>query len=241
MGPAVSPRMVLGHARAAVQAVAARLWPGEDAHVGPQLPSVTNYVTSLQVAGRSFVAKYSLLGTSLVSVVRGLRGAWPEVENRQRDYVADPRAQLARECAQLQVVAACAGQGEARLRVPEVIACEAGVLITVAATAPSLSTELLYGSRRPEELLSGVIQRARCLQRELTAAHHAIPAAVLGMPHSSIAGTFVRKFLSAQAGDYLSAVGQGWAGPAERRWIQESLTGLGNMLAPLLRSVPSQS
>ncbi len=29
MGPVVAPRMVLGHARAAVQAVAARLWPGE--------------------------------------------------------------------------------------------------------------------------------------------------------------------------------------------------------------------
>ncbi len=69
-----------------MEAVAARLWPGESMHVGPQLRSVTNYVASLQVDDRSFVAKYSLLGTSLVSVVRGLRGAWPEVEHRQRDY-----------------------------------------------------------------------------------------------------------------------------------------------------------
>ncbi|MDQ4010075.1 MAG: hypothetical protein M3228_05110 [Actinomycetota bacterium] len=60
------------------------------------------------------------------------------------------------------------------------------------------------------------------------------------MPHSSIAGTFVRKFLSAQARDYLGVLGQGWAGPAERCWIQESLNGLGSVLAPLLRSAPSR-
>ncbi len=63
---------------------------------GATASSVTNYVASLQVGRRSFVAKYSLLGTSLVSVVRGLRGGWEEVENRQRVYVAAPQAQLAR-------------------------------------------------------------------------------------------------------------------------------------------------
>ncbi len=106
--------------------------PGTAASVGDQLRHL------LRVGNRSFVAKYSLLGASLVSVVRGLRGTWPEVESRQRDYLADPGAQLVRECAQLQMVAACARQSGMRLRVPEVIACEAGVLITVAITANAL-------------------------------------------------------------------------------------------------------
>ncbi|MGH8571597.1 MAG: hypothetical protein ACREX8_03345, partial [Gammaproteobacteria bacterium] len=82
-----------------MEGVAARVWPDEHVQLGPQLPSVTNYVALLQVGARSLVAKYSLLGTSLVSVVRGLRGDWPEVESRQRDYVADPRALLAGEYA----------------------------------------------------------------------------------------------------------------------------------------------
>lgn len=94
--------------------------------------------------------------------------------------------------------------------------------------------------RSPEGLLSGAIQTAKRLQHELAAAHRVIPGVVLSAPHSSIAGTYARKFLSAQTGDYLSGLGQGWAGPAERRWIRESLTGLGSVLAPLLRSIPSQ-
>ncbi|MGH3670044.1 MAG: hypothetical protein ACRDSH_05340 [Pseudonocardiaceae bacterium] len=34
------------------------------------------------VSGQTLAAKYSLLGTSLVSVVRGLRGTWPARQRR---------------------------------------------------------------------------------------------------------------------------------------------------------------
>ncbi|MGH3872808.1 MAG: phosphotransferase [Pseudonocardiaceae bacterium] len=232
MDVAVAPERVLEHSRTAVESVATRLWAGESVCVGPQLPSVTNYVTVLRVGGRSFVAKYSLLGTSLVSVVRGLRGTWPEVKTSQRAYVANPQGLLAREHAQLRALATVARRGALPLRVPQIITYEAGVLITVAVAAPSLSTELLRGSQHPGRLLTHVADTARRLQCAFNAGNPALGAVMSSNPHSSIAGTYVRKFLSPRrTHDYLAALGDGWAGPAERREIQNSLNEL--------RSVPS--
>lgn len=234
---AVAPARVLNHARTAVETVATRLWAGESVHVGSQLPSVTNYVTLLQVGERSFVAKYSLLGTSLVSVVRGLRGTWPEVESNQQSYLADARTQLAQEHDQLRVLATVIHHSAMPLRVPQVIAYDAGVLITVAAASPSLSNELLRDGQQPGELLSRVADTARHLQGAFGTGHPPLRATLLSNPHSSIAGTYARKFLSPRhARDYL-ALGQGWAGPTERREIQESLRKLRTVLPSLLRPI----
>ncbi|MGH3897743.1 MAG: phosphotransferase, partial [Pseudonocardiaceae bacterium] len=235
MDTAVSPGRVLHHARTAVEMVATRLWAGERVQVGPYLPSVTNYVTFLRVGERSFVAKYSLLGTSLVSVVRGLRGTWPQVETSQRAYVADPQGLLAQEHAQLRALATTARRGALPLRVPQIITYEAGVLITVAVAASSLSTKLLRGSQHPGKLLTQVADTARRLQCACDA-DPALGAVMLSRPHSSIAGTYARKFLSPRrAQDYLTGLGDGWAGPTERREIQDSLTGLRSVLSSLLR------
>lgn len=234
----VAPGTVLDHARAAVETVATRLWTSEKVHVGPQLSSVTNYVTLLQVGGQSFVAKYSLLGASLVSIVRGQRGTWPKVETSQQGYVADPGAQLAREYAQLRILSAVARRDAVPLRVPKVIAYEAGVLITVAVTAPSLSTELLFGNQRPDDLLSHVANTARRLQRAFGHGHPTLRATLMSRPHSSIADTYTRKFLSpSHPWEYLSTLGEGWAGPSERRDVRELLTTLRSVLSPLLRPV----
>jgi hypothetical protein len=240
MDVAIAPGRVLAHARTAVETVATRLWAGESVHVGSQLPSVTNYVTLLQVGGRSFVAKYSLLGTSLVSVVRGLHGTWPEVQSNQQSYLAGTRAQLTQERDQLRVLATVARHGAVPLRVPEVIAYDAGVLITVAVASPSLSTELLRGGQQPGELLSRVADTARHLQRAFGTERPPLRATLISSPHSSIAGTYARKFLSPRhARDYLTALGRGWVGPTDRREIQESLTKLRSVLSPLLRPTAS--
>lgn len=197
---------------------------------------MTNYVALLQVGGRSFVTKYSLLGASLVSIVRGQCGTWPKVETSQQGYVADPGAQLAWEYAQLRILAAVARRDAVPLRVPKVIAYEAGVLITVAVTAPSLSTELLCGSQRPDELLSRVANTARRLQHAFGHGHPTLRTTLVSRPHSSIADTYARKFLSPRyAREYLSTLGEGWAGPPERRDIRELLTTLRSVLSPLLR------
>lgn len=236
MDVAIPPARVLAHARTAIEAVATRLWAGQSVHFGPQLPSVTNYVTLLRVGGQSFVAKYSLLGTSLVSVVRGLRGTWPEVEASQRAYVTDPQGLLAREYAQLKALSTTVRRGALPLRVPQITTYEAGVLVTVAVAAPSLSTELLHGSQHPRELLTHVAGTARRLRCAFDAGNPALGAAVLSRPHSSIAGTYTRTFLNPRrAQDYLAMLGDGWVGPTQRREIQDLLSGLREVLPSLLR------
>ncbi|MGH3930064.1 MAG: hypothetical protein ACRDTF_08825, partial [Pseudonocardiaceae bacterium] len=100
----MSPSVVLAHAADAVAEAVARRWPGESVSVGPQLPSVTNYVTNVAVGDAHFVAKYSVLGVSLVSIVRGVRGPWAAVETTQRDYIRDPHSQLVRERTQLRLL-----------------------------------------------------------------------------------------------------------------------------------------
>lgn len=235
--PPVPPAWVLEHARAAVGSVVSAVWPGEPVVLGPQIPSVTNYVTALQVNRAGYVAKYSVLGTSLVSVVRGLRGDWAAVLAAQRDYVSDPHGQLARERAQLRALAAHTRRAEAGLRVPQVIAHQDGVLITTAVGGSSLATELLRGRRGPEELLAGVVAAADRLHQDRALA--AVSPAMLAHPHTSIAATYTRKFLSPTGARYLAALGAGWADPPARRRIQHALAALRPTLAPLLARAPS--
>lgn len=74
------------------------------ARLGEHVPSVTSYVHRLEVAGRPLYAKYSILGASLVSVVRGIYGDWDKVLNSQYRYVQRGDAILARESAQLRLL-----------------------------------------------------------------------------------------------------------------------------------------
>lgn len=160
------------------------------------------------------------------------------MKTSQQRYVADPGAQLAREYAQLRIVAAVARRDAVPLRVPKVIASEAGVLITVAGAAPNLWSELLFGSQRPDELLSHVANTARHLQHAFGHGHPALRATLVSRPHSSIADTYARKFLSpCHAREYLSTLGEGWAGPSERRDVRELLTTLRSVPSPLLHPI----
>lgn len=217
----VPPSWVLAHTQAAVASAAAALWPGEPVVVGPQLPSVTNYVAALQAGQGHYVAKYSLLGTSLISVVRGLRGPWPDVVRRQRAYLADPHAQLAREGAQLRDLVGCARRCGSPVRFPRVVGYEAGVLVTTAVPGASLATELLRGRREPDELLTEVLGCAQQLHGELTAPG-AVSTAALASPHTCIAATFERKFLGRGATEYLGALAEGWVEPRARARIRQS-------------------
>ncbi|MGH8574685.1 MAG: phosphotransferase, partial [Gammaproteobacteria bacterium] len=208
--PVVSPNVVLTHATDAITETLARLWPEKTVCVGPRLPSVTNYVTTVHVGEARFVAKYAVLGVSLVSVVRGVCGPWSKVEAAQRDYVRDPRAQLAQERTQLRLLNAHTRRDDNPLQVPEVIAYEAGVLITAAVDGPSLATELLREQVQAEELLTNVVHAVEGLHRDPILAD-LLPAAVLARPHTSIADTFVRKFLGPGGRAYRDGLGEGWA------------------------------
>lgn len=238
--PVVSPKVVLTQASEAVAGAVTHQWPGETVYVGPQLPSVTNYVTAVQVGERRMVAKYSVLGTSLVSIVRGVRGPWSSIEPEQRDYIRDPRAQLALECTQLRLLDALGTCRDNAPLVPEVIAYQAGVLLTAPVEGPSLATELLRDDVHADDLLNSVVQTARWLHRDPILAD-SYPAVASDRPHASIRGTFARKFLGPGGESYRAGLGEGWVEPGVRIGITATFTAVCETLAPLLIQHPDRA
>jgi len=232
-------RTVLDHATRTVITVVRQVWPDEVVSIGPPLPSVTNHVTAVKAREGWFVAKYSILGTSLLSILRGARGPWDRVEAAQRDYVQQPTAQLARERAQLRALAAHARRTEGTLRVPTVIAYQDGVLISTASSGSSLAVELVCGRTAPDRLLTDVTAIAaalhsdRFLARELPGSH------ALATPHTSIGATFTRKFTGEGASSYLESLGIGWFEDSTRRRLAASFGALRKILHPLLRWLPA--
>ncbi|RUP63549.1 hypothetical protein SSPNP10_34620 [Streptomyces sp. NP10] len=84
---AVSAPLLYEASRRAIAQAAEDLWPGRGAVLGPQCPGVTSHVCQVQVDGEELYAKYSWLSSSLVSILRGARGAWAEVQEAQEPYV----------------------------------------------------------------------------------------------------------------------------------------------------------
>ncbi|MFR9792929.1 hypothetical protein ACL07V_30410 [Streptomyces sp. MB22_4] len=86
--PAVADLFV--HAAAQIHRTAAEIWPGEPAHLLHHVPSVTGYVHRVCVGDRVLYAKTSFLGASLVSLLRGTHGSWPDIRRAQEAYVRRP-------------------------------------------------------------------------------------------------------------------------------------------------------
>ena len=230
---------MLDHAARTVIMVVQQEWPGEVVSIGPQLPSVTNYLTAVKVREGWFVAKYSILGTSLLSILRGARGPWDRVEAAQRDYIQQPTAQLARERSQLRALAAHARRTEGSLRVPTVIAYQDGVLISTASSGSSLAGELVRGRTAPARLLTDVTAIATALHRDRFLTGELSDSYALAMPHTSIVATFTRKFTGAEASCYLDSLGTGWLGGSARTQLATSFQALREILHPLLRRLPA--
>ncbi|MFF1690780.1 hypothetical protein [Streptomyces sp. NPDC058254] len=199
--PAPVPQIaqVFSFAQAQICWAAADLWPHADIHLGAHVPSITGYVTHLTVDDRPLYAKYSYLGMSLVSLLRGAGGTWPDVLHAQADYVRRPDALLAREHAQLQLLAqldgphACAAAG-----------LERGVLFTVPAIGSTLGDLLLRTPAQTVPLLEGTFAELRPLYRTRTAGWLG-PSGAIG--ERSIAATFARKFNGISGQTYLDRLG----------------------------------
>ncbi|MFB8085094.1 hypothetical protein [Streptomyces sp. NPDC055992] len=71
------------------QAVTKR-WPKKEVVLGPQCPSVTSYVCRVMVDGKVLIAKYSWLGISLVSLLRGAGGPGTRFERHNARMCAAP-------------------------------------------------------------------------------------------------------------------------------------------------------
>ncbi|WP_051774681.1 phosphotransferase [Streptomyces sp. NRRL S-237] len=158
-------------------------WPDSWVGMGTRVPSPTGYVRRICVGNRHVYAKYSVLGTSLVSLLRGACGDWPAVHAAQERYVRSGESLMRREAAQISFLARNRGPRPAQFE-----GLQAGVLFTAPVTGTPLSQLLLADPGRTAELLDLAF-------RELAPLHRS-RASVSGLAgvERSIMGTFQRKF-----------------------------------------------
>jgi hypothetical protein len=189
---------------------AAELWPGAVVEFGEHVPSVTGYVRRIVVDGRELYAKYAFLGVSLVSLLRGACGEWPQVLKDQHVYVARADALLEREAAQLRLLA--------RMRYPrvcQVAGVARGVLFTRPVAGPTLGGLLLQQPEATAPLLQQVFAELRPLHRPRR--HGLGSTNVIG--ERSIAGTFLRKFNGASGAAYVDKLETGRCEPGTREQV----------------------
>jgi len=157
----------------------------------------TGGLCRLSVDGRDLFAKYSLLGTSLVSLLRGSCGGWDVVRRAQHGYAASPGPLLAREAAQLRLLAELGHP-----RVHAVAGARRGVLFTSAVSGPTLAELILECPEATAELLASAFT-------QLDRLHH-LPASgrddIAVISERGIAGTFLRKFSGPGTVSYVAAL-----------------------------------
>jgi hypothetical protein len=204
---------VFVHAAARIHQTAARIWPEEDVLLDAHVPSVTGYVHRTRIGGRTLYAKTSVLGVSLVSLLRGACGPWSEVVQAQQEYEQRPDGLLVREAEQLRILAALDGP-----RVCAVVGMQDGVIFTEAVPGPTLADLLLTVPGETRELMTRTLDELRPLHRP-GAARRLDPAGTIG--ERSIAGTFLRKFDGAAGAAYVDQLGAERLDLAARKELTE--------------------
>ncbi|MGC5364569.1 hypothetical protein ACPXCE_23360 [Streptomyces sp. DT24] len=176
------------------------LWPDNEIVLGSQCPSVTSYVCRVTVDDEELVAKYSWLGISMVSILRGAGGTWEEVQEAQRAYVRSIGLLTAREAQNLEFL-----RELGRPRVCETAGFHGGVLVTRIAAGTSLADELAARPWETDALLDAVLLA-------LGGLHGPAGAECLrGAPpvgERSVVGVFRRKFTGLSATSYLRTLGR---------------------------------
>ncbi|WP_051856084.1 hypothetical protein [Streptomyces sp. NRRL B-1347] len=177
---------------------AAQVWPrAQEIRLGAHTPSVTGYVRSLDVDGEEFFAKYSFLGLSLVSVVRGTCGSWEAVRAAQAAYTASRGALLGREAEQLKLLAL------ARARVPEAVGYCAGVLFTRPLPGPTFGELVVKEPDRTEDLAVRAMRELDGAMRRMADRVQHVQISERGIP-----ATFSRKFNGISGHAYLRQAGE---------------------------------
>lgn len=185
------------------------LWPGKGVVFGQQCPSVTSYVCRVTVDGEELIAKYSWLGMSLVSILRGAGGTWEEVREAQRAYVRSGALLTVREARNLELL-----RGFGRPRVCETAGLSAGVLFTRPVAGVPLADEVAARPGDTDALLDAALLAVGDL-------HGPAGAEALGdaipIGERSVTGVFHRKFGGAGAAGYLAGLGRESGLPEEER------------------------
>ncbi|WP_019061661.1 phosphotransferase [Streptomyces prunicolor] len=180
-----------------IHRAAADLWPHEPLTLGDHVPSVTGYVHRARVGGRDVFAKDSVLGLSLVSILRGVAGDRDKVRAAQTAYATSPASLLAREAGQLRTLDA------AGVRVARCAGYAAGVLFTEPVTGPTLADLITKDPARTGDLLKAAVTGLSGLQHPTVMAQ--VDAAPI--PERSIDGTFRRKFNGVSGRLYIGRLG----------------------------------
>jgi hypothetical protein len=204
---------VFGYACAQIHRAAAGIWPGEHVTLERHIPSVTGYVHQARVGDRVLYAKTSILGVSLVSLLRGACGPWPAVCRAQQAYAMQLDGLMMREAAQLQVLAEMD-----RPQVCTVAGMREGVIFTEPVTGPSLGEVLLARPADTCALLVRTFDELHPLHRP-GAARRLAPGGAIG--ERSIAGTFLRKFNGLSGETYLDRLGADLCEPGQREEVVE--------------------
>lgn len=220
---------VFAFADVEIQQAATELWPGAVIEPGAHVPSVTAYVRRMKVNGLQLYAKYSLLGVSLVSLLRGTCGDWDQVRRDQEEYVMRPDALLKREAAQLRFLTTLG-----HLKVCRSLGVRRGVLFTEPVPGPSLASLLLRRPAAAAEVLSAPLRELHPLHRPSAQESPDVPA-VIG--ERSIARTFMRKFNGISGTTYLDRLGEQRCAPRDRGPVIDLLRQTVARLRPLRPAV----
>jgi hypothetical protein len=206
--PGPTTAELFGYAAGEVHAAATALYPGDPVRLLEHVPSVTGYVQRLRVGGRPLYAKLSILGASLVSVMRGAHGTWPQVQEAQHAYAARHDCLLQREAAQLRLLADLG-----RPRACRVAGLHGGVLLTVPVRGQTLTSLLTTRPDQTADLLDAVLQEVEsALYRQHPDRLHVVGTIERGIDH-----TFARKFRPGEDA-CIEAIGQ-HGSRAERRAV----------------------
>ncbi|MBX7551172.1 hypothetical protein K1Y78_24785 [Streptomyces sp. tea 10] len=190
---------VFVHEAARIHRAAAEIRPGKPVCLERHIPGVTGYVHRARVGERTLYAKTSLLGVSLVSLLRGVCGPWHEALQAQQAYVERPDGLLQREAAQLRLLSDLGGP-----RVSPLAGLSSGVIFTEPVLGPRLGELLVERPSDTVVLLDRTFAELRPLHRPGAARQLATSGVI---EDRSIAGTFLRKFNGLSGTLYVDQLG----------------------------------
>ncbi|MEU5163400.1 phosphotransferase [Streptomyces sp. NPDC020875] len=184
---------VLRYGRDRILDAAAAQWPGSTIRIRGYVPSATSCVLRIAVGNTPFVAKLSLLGVSVSSVLRGTHGAWPEVLAAQEQYESGAGHLMERQALQYGLLAS-AGLGDSQPVVRD------GVLFTRELPGRPLGAVVAQYPARTSRLLRGALRELNILTARPEAL---VLARAAGTPDATISAVFERKFGQSQRSDEL--------------------------------------
>lgn len=209
------------------------LWPDRNVVLGPQIPSITSYVCPVTVDGVELVAKYGWARSSLVSILRGARGAMAELMEAQLPYVRSRDSVTRREYQHLEAL-----REIGRPRVADTAGFRAGVLLTHAVPGTTIAEEIAARPWDTSALLDTVLVSLRDLHSEAGAGYL---RGAWPIDERNIVDIFRRKFTGPAGPGYIADLGRdSGLEEAERLAVVDHVGNAVRRLRRLATALPSR-